>query len=323
MPRKYTSEDLCELGVGAIKGVVRQLRDHYIERTNSSLIRLADLESGKPMIAADKDAERFFERYLDTHDHGHFKDIEFYGEETLGNRPIDLTGQEGTCVLVDALDGSDLYERNLGNWCSAATFFTPTNSPGQRIRAAIVGLPDGSTYFATDDSDSVSVYRRPKGREEKVRGMSRVQDIENASICFYGQKVGNFVCSSKVPMWSRLLAREKTKTALRGKSRKKSIRFRLYNLAGIPMIVKMIDKVAENGAGIDAVVDFMGQKAHDIVPGAFFARKVGAEVTDLAGNRITINRLEELLLRPNTESLRYIIASSKKLRDKIVQLAKP
>src|SRR5580700_4732507 len=162
MPRKYLSEDLCEVGIRTIKKVVKQLLDHYVDRPNSSLIPLGDLQSGKRMITADKDAERFFEAYLDRDSDGRFKEIDFYGEETLGNRVIDLNGKAGTCVLVDALDGSDLYERNLGNWCSAATFFTPTNDPGKRIRAAIVGLPDGSTYFATDGSEGVSVHRSPK-----------------------------------------------------------------------------------------------------------------------------------------------------------------
>jgi len=268
------------------------------------------------MIAADKDAESTFERFLDTYSNGHFKDIIFYGEETLGNEPINLTGRDGTAVLVDALDGSDLYERNLGNWCTAATFFTPNNPPGKRIRAAIAGLPDGSIYSATDSSDAVQVARKPKSPAERIRGMSRVQDIKDASLCFYGQKVGNFLAASKSPMWAPLLARDKAER----RQNRRGIGFRVYNLAGIPMIIKMIDKVATQGAGIDAVVDFKGQKAHDIVPGAFLALKAGAHVSDPSGTPITIRRLEELLLKPNTETLRYIIAVSKKLRDNIVEL---
>lgn len=314
--RKYTSEDLCELGIRAVRSVVTLLLDQYIERPHSSLIPLADLQSGKSMITADKDAERTFERIVDNYSNGHFKDIDFYGEETLGNQVIDLTEKDGTCVLVDALDGSDLYERNLGNWCTAATFFTPSNPPGARIRAAIAGLPDGSIYFATDSSEGVQVIRKPKSPPEKVRGMSRVQEVEKASICFYGQKVGNFLAGAKSPLWTPLLARD----VAQRKETRKALGLRIYNLAGIPMILKMIDKVAVNGAGIDAVVDFRGQKAHDIVPGAFLALKAGAQMIDPAGPPINIRKLEELLFKPNSAALRYVVAVSKKLRDNIVKL---
>jgi fructose-1,6-bisphosphatase/inositol monophosphatase family enzyme len=271
------------------------------------------------MITADKDAELAFERFIDTYNNGHFKDIDFYGEETLGNQTIDLTGKDGTCVLVDALDGSDLYERNLGNWCTAATFFTPNARPGRRLRAAVAGLPDGSIYYAIDTSRSIEVLRKPKSPPEKVRGMSAIRSAETASICFYGQKVGNFLAGAESALWPPLFARD----AVERKEKGKALRLRIYNLAGIPMILKMVDKVAKNGAGIDAVVDFKGQKAHDIVPGAFLALKAGAEVVEPDGTPITIRRLEEFLLRPNSESLRYVIAVSKELKDNIVKLNRP
>jgi len=320
--RNYGSEELCELGIWAVQQIVRQLLDHYRDRANTSLNPMGDLKSGKRMLTVDKDAERSFERILDTFHDGRFKDIEFYGEESLGEGPIDLSDIDGTCVLVDALDGSDLYERNLGNWCSAATFFTPSKPVGERIRAAIVGLPNGSTYFATDTDSNVRVVRTPKAAEELVRGTSHLENIEEASVCFYGQKIGGLLETCGFPIWSDLYERERTKNSPKsGKPKKdKKLRLRIYNLGGMPMMMKMIDKVAENGACIDAVVDFIGQKAHDVVPGAFLVRKAGAQVADLNGAAITINRLEELLLKPNTERLKYVIACSKKLKDKIVEL---
>jgi fructose-1,6-bisphosphatase/inositol monophosphatase family enzyme len=309
------------MGVRAVRQVVRQLLDHFRDRPNTSLKPMGDLQSGKRMLTADKDAERFFERFLDTYHNGRFKDIEFFGEETLGE-DTDLTEIEGTCVLVDALDGSDLYERNLGNWCSAATFFTPSKPAGERIRAAVVGLPDGSTYFATDTATNVSVRRTPKAPAEFVRGISRKESIKDASVCFYGQKIGNFLPTCAFPIWRNLFERECPKQSQKTAKRQKidKLRFRIFNLAGIPMMMKMIDKVAMNGGGIDAVVDFIGQKAHDVVPGAFLAGKAGAEIVDLDDVPITINRLEDLLLKPNTKRLKYIIASSKKLKNKLVEL---
>lgn len=319
MLRNYTSEDLCDLGIRAVRRVVGLLLEQYKQRPNSSLIPLADLQSGKSMITADKDAEVAFERFIDTSNNGHFKDIDFYGEETLGNQAIDLTGRDGTCVMVDALDGSDLYERDLGNWCTAATFFTPNARPGRRLRAAVAGLPDGSIYYGTDTSRSVEVIRKPKSPPEKVRGMSSTRSAETACICFYGQKVGNFLAGAETPLWPALFARDVAQRI----EKRKVLRLRIYNLAGIPMILKMVDKVAKNGAGIDAVVDFKGQKAHDVVPGAFLALKAGAQVVEPDGTPITIRRLEEVLLRPNTESLAYIIAVSKELKDNIVKLNRP
>jgi fructose-1,6-bisphosphatase/inositol monophosphatase family enzyme len=153
--------------------------------------------------------------------------------------------------------------------------------------------------------------------------MSGVTDIEKASICFYGQKISNFMDTARFPVWRRVLERErptKQRSARKDQRKTKKLRFRVYNLAGMPMIIKIIDKLAEVGAGMDAVVDFIGQKAHDIVPGAFLAQKAGARVTDLEEKPLSIRQLEELLLKPNTETLRYMIASSKELGQKIVQL---
>lgn len=269
------------------------------------------------MITADKDAELTFQHFVRTFERKRFRHINFYGEETLddADEPINLSGKEGTFVLVDALDGSDLYERNLGNWCTAATFFTPANDLGRRIRAAIAGTPDGAIYFATESSQGVRVIRKPRSPVEDVGGMSRVGELEKASICFYGQKVGRFLGAAKSPLWRLLLEQD----VAHRKKKPDGIGLRIYNLGGIPMILRLIDKVVKNGHGIDAVVDFNGQKAHDIVPGAFFAIKAGAQITNLDGAPITIERLEELLLRPNTERLTYIIAVSKKLKNGIVR----
>jgi fructose-1,6-bisphosphatase/inositol monophosphatase family enzyme len=311
----YTSEQLCDLGIRAIKKIVASLIDQYAERPETAVIPLADLRSGKPMITADKDAELLFERFVRTVDRKRFKHINFYGEETLDDavEPIKLSGKQGTFVLVDALDGSDLYERNLGNWCSAATFFTPGNAPGKRIRAAIAGTPDRAIFFSTDSSPGVQVIRKPRSPVENAGGMSRVERIEKASICFYGQKVGQFIGAAKSPLWGLMRERD----LAHRKKKPDGIGLRIYNLGGIPMILRLIDKVVKKGHGIDAVVDFNGQKAHDIVPGAFFAMKAGAQIMGLDRSPITIQRLEELLLKPNTERLTYIISATKELGNEI------
>lgn len=84
------------------------------------------------------------------------------------------------------------------------------------------------------------------------------------------------------------------------------------------MITKLVDKVSEEGAGIDLVFELRGQQAHDIVPGAFIAKKAGASVVDLNNNEITLEKLEEVMLKPNTEKLTYVISATKELSTEMV-----
>lgn len=72
---------------------------------------------------------------------------------------------------------------------------------------------------------------------------------------------------------------------------------------------------------IHAVFELLGQKPHDVVPGAFIAREAGAIVRDLNGRDIDLGAA---LMEPNKGDLRYIIAANEtlyqELRDRLQPL---
>lgn len=257
---------------------------------------------GKNALSLDAVAEFKFEEVLHGYHRGRFSKIEVYGEETLRNASLELKPGDGPCVLVDAVDGTDLVERFMGNWCTAAVFYNPGNDFGKKIMASIVGLPNLDVYFATSDEAGAWVHRPGRGvQPTTVQGPTNVTAVEDASVCFYGQKPENLLQAT-----SSALFRSKG-----------SLPFRIYTLAGIPMMMKLIDhRVKVQGVhGIDAVFDIGGQKPHDVVPGAFIALKAGAKMTDLSGKRIDELVLEKSLLRPAAEEseLKYVLAGTEEL----------
>src|SRR5437870_5262863 len=76
---------------------------------------------------------------------------EEYGDEPL-TEDLDVTGRDQLVILLDMVDGTDLLERNLSNWCSAMVFYYPREKkPEDRIIAAFIGLPGEAVYFARRD----------------------------------------------------------------------------------------------------------------------------------------------------------------------------
>ena len=88
---------------------------------------------------------------------------------------------------------------------------------------------------------------------------------------------------------------------------------RIYNLAGMPMMMKMFDS-GDGLRRIDAVFDVCGQQPHDMVAGAYIAAKGGATLFDLHGKPINI---EQSLLRPAKERVRYVLAATRPLAEEL------
>src|SRR5438067_3843893 len=106
------------------------------------------------------------------------------GEESLRDESLDLSCEDRLVVLIDMIDGTDLLERRISDWCSAMVFYYP---PQEQIVAAFVGLPDDGIYYATKDSCRPVKYRyRGTPRESCVSGPSKVSAIGDSSIDFYG-----------------------------------------------------------------------------------------------------------------------------------------
>ncbi|MCL4806839.1 MAG: hypothetical protein KJ062_03440 [Thermoanaerobaculia bacterium] len=263
----------------------------------------------KRALRIDTGAEDSFAWKLARYLRGSCSRIEVLGEERLRSPDLNLAGRTGIVALVDAIDGTDLLERGLSNWCCASIFFRPAAAPGSRILAAFAGLPDGSVYFATADTDGARVARGPSSQEEGVRGPSRVRRLAMASVYFYGQKLGNLRAVSDDGFLDRMA---------RACEQVRKPRLRIYNLAGTPMMVRMTDHRIRDAGGIDAVFDLSGQQPHDVVPGAFIAKKAGATLVGLDGAAISFERLEELLLEPAKERLRYVLAATPALASELL-----
>lgn len=301
----HTPADICRAGFHVVQYVIRQILSDV---RDDPAVALSPVQVGadrKNALRVDINAEDTFQRELHKYRNRRYSDIVVHGEERLRDRGLDLTGVPGVFALVDAVDGTDLVERGFSNWCSAAVFFCPSHPAGQRILGSFVGMPDKSIYFARADEPHASVVVNGEPARPLL-GPSKVSALEQASLCFYGQKADHFLSAG--PLISRL---------------PKSPRFRVYNLAGIPMMMRLSDHDnRRESKGVDAVVELLGQKPHDLVPGMFIALKAGATAVSLDNRAITLTDLEEMLFRPAaTESeQRYILASTPKLASEIASL---
>lgn len=257
-------------------------------------------EWNKPLLNIDLIAERFTMLTL-------FKKFGarapyIIGEENLSNKTLDLTNKNDLVILLDMVDGTDLLERNLSNWCSAMVFYYP---PERRILASFVApYDDHLIYFAREDENSA--YKcSTKGKADilPVSGPSGIISLSLASISFYGQKIEKFLSVARNLCFLSYLEQikgEETKT-------------RIYNLAGNPMMVKLID----GHKRIDAVFDLKGQAPHDVVPGAFIAQKAGAILRGLNGETVD---LPSALLRPASSRISYVLASTPELADELTNV---
>jgi fructose-1,6-bisphosphatase/inositol monophosphatase family enzyme len=228
-----------------------------------------------------------------------------YGEEA--RTPPSLSRLKRTVAIFDALDGTDLVARGFNNWCSALVFFHPAEKD---ILAAIVGHCSGVIYYASNKG----AFRKTLGDEKtktsrtplKIQARPNLK-LENASICFYGQKPAAFLKNSNA--LSQILEEFKGRML-----KKEKLPFRLYNFGGNPMMVKIPDRT------VDVAFETLGQRAHDVIPGAYIATQAGAVMTDLNGKPID---LKEALLSPYGR-LTYILAATNSLAGELrTRLSKP
>jgi fructose-1,6-bisphosphatase/inositol monophosphatase family enzyme len=314
--KPFASASLAEAGVFAIRQTLRRIIREFEDDPNTAVRQTIDAETKKRAIDVDLIADREFATQFRHYDGGRYAGVIVTGEERPGETGLD-EGRFGTYVLVDALDGSDLAERGLANWCSAAVFFDVAPSSA-KIRAAVVGMPPNHVYFATDEDPRVRVYRNLPDLEgrvlaslaleaEEVTGLPPGRALSDASLYFYGQKVARLVEVARRP----LLAEGR------------NIEFenlRIYNLGGIPMLVRMCDHQVKRARGVDAVFELSGQRPYDVVPGLFFALKLGAIVLDLSAPQpslIDISDLEKALLHPQGVQLRYLAAAHERLANEL------
>lgn len=220
--------------------------------------------------------------------------LSIYGEEAP--TPKSLSRYKRVLAIFDAVDGTDLVARGFYNWCSALAFFDPNE---KQILAAVVGHSSGAIYYASHKGVFKKILGDQKTRtsyKRLLRSSKEKLELAQASVCFYGQKPPSFLENSFALSFileefqGRMLAGE-------------YLPFRVYNLGGNPMMVKIPERT------VDIVFETRGQKAHDVVPGAYIATKAGAVLIDLDGNPVD---LVEALLNPH-KRLTYILAATTSL----------
>lgn len=313
----YTALQLLNVGIPLVRRVVVQAIQHLRIAAGASLKSLSQEHSEKRSILADEYAQQWFSTELKKKKF--YSDIRVVGEESLdedGDQAVPLRDETRFCALIDPIDGTDLYERGLGNWCTAVTFFRPSSPAGDQIKVAIVGCPDGTVYFARNDVEGAFVTERGVNEARPLRGASSVTSLENASICFYGQKWTNFVLASKLPIWKILNLAEHELKKTRPKA---SLPMRVYNLAGIPMMVRMVDKLTRRSRGIDLIFETKGQHPHDVVSGAFIAIRGGAKMYDIESNQMSSSDLEKTLMWPDSARIQYVLAATSELAKDFLQ----
>ncbi len=317
MPQNdFLAEDICNGGVFAIRNTLGQVKWALQHEPERALDTTFSPRRQKEALFIDEEAEDQFLRALKReYNNGLLHNVEVYGEESI-KEETDFTDRDGYFALADMIDGTDLMERNLSNWCSAVVFFKPQNEEGSRIIASCVGVPSGKIYYAHADDPRV-FYKHPSLKSERVGGPSSITKLNETSICFYGQKASRLKEVAELKLLDHLASLPQPE---KGANRKKN---RIYTLAGIPMMIKLIDHQVKNAANIDVIFEVGGQLPHDVVAGLYIAKKAGATVFNLnTGNELTDVDLEKGLMRPGHEDerMKYVVTATRDLCMEILPL---
>lgn len=268
------------------------------------LKKVVGAKSEKGMLGLDHDAESvchsIFGKKFEA------GDLQFLGEESLIT--FREWGPERYCVLADMIDGTDLLEMGVGLWCSAILII---DRERQLIIGSVVGLPSGHVFFAHEGEEGARV--RVGISDAELSGCSDVRHLRDARICFYGQKIGRFLSQSVV---------DRLRLRVASPSEPESDSFRIYNFAGNPMMIKLVHRLKgdENSvlaSGVDAVFEISGQQAHDVLPGAYIAKKAGAIMCDLAGADIAYSAMGAMATNPKAR-ISYILSATPDLAKELV-----
>ena len=303
-----SEEELYDAGVSLVRRTLTRVLNKVADKPEDAFDKLWYPKLSKFVLKVDLFAEREGRDYL----RDRFGDsIEIRGEESS----LEHVPRERVAALLDMLDGSDLLERGLGNWCSAVVFFDPAR---RRVIASMVGVPSRRIYYARESQKGAcSVLPKMSAHRRRINAPLHVTEgpksLREATVAFYGQKVRNFLSvwpgASRFSEWLNDLA---------GDARERQLTpevplFRIYNFGGNPMMLKLAE------GHIDAVFDVEGQLCHDVVPGAYIALKAGAVLKDLDNRDITEDYLAEKLENPSAK-LRYVLARNRPLAEELVGL---
>jgi len=329
IPPERPYQKLLEVAINALKVARKRIRTLLGDGTGLEQPQYTapDGSSQKVMLEVDKAAENECAQYF-VHAFGE-QDIRVLGEETLWrfehldlrNQRLEGYGKDTRLVeqpetritaIIDMIDGSDLVERNLGNWCSAMIVFKPGDKPVilfsliQNADDVIYGADEKGTFIMpakVQKGERLYPLKGPDIRRTNARRGNIPKSMANTAqiaVCYYGQKYDHFVSvPTGIMEWATNTPAKK--------------RLRFYDLAGNPMMARLA-----NGENIHVVFEHIGQYPHDAAPGLYIAKKAGGHAVDFNGRQITNDDLGTYLMRPSGAKLRYIVASTEELASEMV-----
>jgi fructose-1,6-bisphosphatase/inositol monophosphatase family enzyme len=293
-----------------IEAVMRALDEifHRLKTDSTALHKVWNETLQKHQILADAYAEAAARECLNERLPG----IRLRGEESSE----ESVGGGGLAALLDMLDGSDLLERDFGNWCSSLVIFRTSRVP--KIVAAAVGLPSKKVYYTRASKKETVFVREPRESGAAIPTIKQVRlrpkevRLEDAAIAFVGQKPGSLLSFVDLNAYIAKLREISKEMAVR-RDKQDIPRMRLYNLGGVPMMIALIE------GRVNAVIEVKGQFCHDVVPGFVLALRAGAVLKGLDGKNITEDRIASILSDPK-QKFGYVLASSSRLAEELVTL---
>ena len=293
---RLTEHQLLPIALAALKHtkkfINQRLKKNFAKATQRRTIYSPQ---GKPkdILFIDELAEEACKEFLESHLEriGHKDELRVLGEEMLWMNDYDLSNEDRYVAILDMIDGSDLLERGLSNWCSAMTFFDPREP---RLLFSFVQMSDDKIYLAHSEGAFLV-----NGRQGMVALLGPAPvSLDSAGICFYGQQVRHFTAvSDSFRTWLQNIS-----------GRNNKCRLRLYNLAGNPMMVKLA-----NREGIHIVFEHLGQFPHDAVPGLHIGIKAGAKAVNDTQQLIDEEALAGALRFPSRGRIKYVLAPSTRM----------
>jgi len=276
--RQILTKERVNQIVRQIRVVLKYIKNEACDNPTRTFEPIESSITHKKMVYIDKAAENLLATKLKSIFNNDY-DVEIYGEESLGLRRLtevenigrfsatERRNRQKIVFLLDAIDGTDLYLKNLSNWCTAILVMN-----GERkILGAFVGLPNGTVYFSTDDIRFV-VKVKSKAKPIRVAVSTHNAQLKNITLAWYGQKAKNFLPVARHKKFIQFL-RKQQKT--------KASNFRMLNIGGIPLMMRLIDNVVP----VDVIIELYGQQPHDMIAGGYLAQKANAILTNLKGQR--------------------------------------
>ncbi|MDO8805499.1 MAG: inositol monophosphatase family protein [Elusimicrobiota bacterium] len=305
--KNVMSDDIVSRIVAVIVLVIRTIKNDVKLNPASSLRTFASQKKSALEI------DLFAQGLLRMHFQKIFKQaklVVYIGSEECHELPKGWETHDAL-ILTDPIDGTDLFAKDLSNWCCAVVVYKK-----KRILGAFIGMPNETVYFSTYRINGVR--KRVPGIPEPVKVVCPRHDdvkLSETTIAWYGQKIKNlFALVRNKKLLAKLEEIEKAEAANK-KNKNEDGKFRILNIAGNPMFMKIID----NHCSVGAVIELLGQKPHDVVPGAYLAQQAGAIFTDLNGKEIN---LSSCLKDPENNRVSYILSNSNNTWKELVEILK-